>query len=124
MPFKPDYVSQLAVDRIALLIEDKGTLDALSQIPAEQRRYTCLANGVRATGKDRTLIEEIGLFHPMLDTQMPQKDSIANAFDWTPALKSIEAKYGDGIGDMKRLYDEIAPSVEAAARLRTTAANS
>ncbi len=33
VPFKPDYVSQLAVDRIALLIEDKGTLDALSQMP-------------------------------------------------------------------------------------------
>jgi chromosome partitioning protein len=124
VPFKPDYVSQLAVDRIALLIEDKGTLDALSQMPMESRRYMCLANGVRTTGKDRTLIEEIGLFHPMLETQMPQKDSIANAFDWTPTLKSIDAKYGDGVGDLKRLYDEVAPAVEVAQRLRTTAANS
>jgi chromosome partitioning protein len=124
VPFKPDYVSQLAVDRIALLIEDKGTLDALSQMPMESRRYMCLANGVRTTGKDRTLIEEIGLFHPMLDTQMPQKDSIANAFDWTPNLQSIEAKYGDGVNDLRRLYEEVAPTLEAAQRLRTTAANS
>jgi chromosome partitioning protein len=124
VPFKPDYVSQLAVDRIALLIEDKGTLDALSQMPMESRRYMCLANGVRKTGKDRTLIEEIGLFHPMLETQMPQKDSIANAFDWTPHLQSIDAKYGDGVNDLRRLYEEVAPTLEAAQRLRTTAANS
>jgi chromosome partitioning protein len=124
VPFKPDYVSQLAVDRIALLIEDKGTLDALSQMPMESRRYLCLANGVRATGKDRTLIEEIGLFHPMLETQMPQKDSIANAFDWTPHLQSIDAKYGDGVNDLRRLYEEVAPTLEAAQRVRTTAANS
>jgi chromosome partitioning protein len=70
------------------------------------------------------LIEEIGLFHPMLDTQMPQKDSIANAFDWTPHMQSIEAKYGDGVNDLRRLYEEVAPTLEAAQRLRTTAANS
>ena len=123
VPFKPDYVSQLAVDRIALLIEDKGTLDALNQIPPAERRYTCLANGVRDTGKDRNLIEEIGLFHPMLETRMPQKDAIANAFDWEPGLKSLEQKYGGGLIDMRRLYDEVAPMVDAAARTKMQAAN-
>ena len=112
VPFKPDYVSQLAVDRIALLIEDKGNLDALSKIPDEQRRYTCLANGVRNSGKDRLLIEEIGSFHPLLDVQLPQKDSIANAFDWEPGLKSIEQKYGDGVADLRRLYAAIRPIIE------------
>ncbi len=123
VPFKPDYVSQLAVDRIALLIEDKGTLDALAAVPFEQRRYICVANGVRNSGKDRNLIEEIGLFHPMLDTQLPQKESIANAFDWAPGLKSIEAKYGDGIAEIKRLYAEIAPLVDAALKPAAKAAN-
>ena len=109
VPFKPDYVSQLAVDRIALLIEDKGTLDALGEIPLQDRRYVCLANGVRNSGKDRNLIEEIGLFHPMLEMQLPQKDSIANAFDWEPGLRSVEQKYGDAVVDMRKLYDEVAP---------------
>ena len=109
VPFKPDYVSQLAVDRIALLIEDKGTLDALGEIPLQNRRYVCLANGVRNSGKDRNLIEEIGLFHPMLEMQLPQKDSIANAFDWEPGLRSVEQKYGDAVVDMRKLYDEVAP---------------
>ena len=109
VPFKPDYVSQLAVDRIALLIEDKGTLDALGEIPLQDRRYVCLANGVRNSGKDRNLIEEIGLFHPMLEMQLPQKDSIANAFDWEPGLRSLEQKYGDAVVDMRQLYDEVAP---------------
>ena len=118
VPFKPDYVSQLAVDRIALLIEDKGTLDALSDIPQHARRYVCLANGVRNTGRDRNLIEEIGIFHPMLETMMPQKDSIANAFDWEPGLRSLEQKYGDGLKDMRKLYDEIAPMIEQATKLQ------
>ena len=118
VPFKPDYVSQLAVDRIALLIEDKGTLDALGDIPHDARRYLCLANGVRATGKDRNLIEEIGAFHPMLETQMPQKDAIANAFDWEPGLRSLEQKYGDGLADMRKLYNEIAPLLEKATKLQ------
>lgn len=117
VPFKPDYVSQMAVDRIALLIENKGTLDALGDIPFEKRRYVCLANGVRdKSGKDRTLIEEISLFHPMLETMMPQRDSIANAFDWMAGLRSIEAKYGDSIGDVRRLYEETKPLIDAAAQ--------
>ena len=123
VPFKPDYVSQLAVDRIALLIEDKGTLDALNQVPHEARRYTCLANGVRNSGKDRNLIEEIGLFHPMLETRLPQKDSIANAFDWEPGLRSLEQKYGDGLVEMRRLYEEIAPMLEMASKDKRQAAN-
>jgi chromosome partitioning protein len=123
VPFKPDYVSQLAVDRIALLIENKGTLDALGDIPMDARRYVCVANGVRNSGKDRNLLEEIGAFHPMLDTQMPHKDSIANAFDWSPGLKTVDAKYGDGVADMRRLYNEVAPMLDAAASTRTKAAN-
>ena len=113
VPFRPDYVSQLAVDRIALLIEEKASIDDLAEIPFDARRYVCVPNGVRAVGKDRLLIEEIGLLHPMLETVMPHKDSIANAFDWTPRLASIEQKYGDGVVDLHRLHDEIAPWLAA-----------
>ena len=80
---------------------------------------------MRATGKDRNLIEEIGLFHPMLATQMPQKDSIANAFDWEPGLRSLAQKYGDSLADMRKLYDECAPLLERQAdATKMQAANS
>jgi len=107
VPFRPDYVSQLAVDRIALLIEEKRSEADLSDIPIGRRRYACLANGVRQTGKDRLLIEEIGLLHPMLTAQIPHSDAIANAFDWEAAPKTIEEKYAAGAAPLKTLYDEI-----------------
>ena len=114
VPFRPDYVSQLAVDRIALIIEGKRNLDDLEEIAVEDRRYVCLANYVREhNGRERTLIEEIALVHPMLDVQMPQRDGIANAFDWVSELQPIEQKYGNAIPDIKKLYDEIAPAIEA-----------
>ena len=109
VPFRPDYVSQLAVYRIALLIEDKATIDDLADVPAGQRRYICLANGVRANPRDRLLIEEIGIVHPILDTAMPHSDAIANAFDFEAVRKTLDEKYGTGTRDLRRLYDEVAP---------------
>jgi hypothetical protein len=72
------------------------------------RRYACLANGVRPTGKDRLLVEEIGLLHPLLEAQIPHSDAIANAFDWEAQGKSIEEKYGAGAAPLRTLYDEVA----------------
>lgn len=107
VPFRPDYVSQLAVDRVALIIEEKMNLDALAEIPIAKRRYVCLANYVRASGKDRMLIDEISLLHPMLDTKLPQRDGIANAFDYLETPQPIEAKYGDAFADVTALWSEI-----------------
>jgi chromosome partitioning protein len=112
VPFRPDYVSQLAVDRIALLIEDARTIEALGDKPFDARKYACVANGVRLSGKDRLLIEEIGLLHPMLERQIPHSESIANAFDWEPRLKSFEEKYGLGVADIRNFYDEVVPWLE------------
>ncbi|MGD9785679.1 MAG: ParA family protein [Hyphomicrobiaceae bacterium] len=112
VPFRPDYVSQLAVDRIALIIEGKRNLDDLEAIPIEDRRYVCLANYVREqNGRERTLIEEIALVHPMLNAHMPQRDGIANAFDWVAELQPIEAKYGNAVPDIRKLYSEIEPMI-------------
>lgn len=115
VPFRPDYVSQLAVDRIALLIEDEMSIEQLGDKPFDQRKYACVANSVKATGKDRVLIEEIGLLHPMLVSQIPHSEAIANAFDWEPRLKSMEQKYGTGVVDLRRLYDEVVPWLAASA---------
>lgn len=107
VPFRPDYVSQLAVDRVALLIEDKRNLDDLSAIPVEDRRYACIANYVRNDDRDYMMIEEISLVHPVLDTFLPQRNGIADSFDFIGTRQPIEAKYGDGAGDVKELYDEV-----------------
>ena len=115
VPFRPDYVSTFAVDRISLMIENKRNLDDLEEIPIEARRYVCLANYVRdANGRERTLIEEIALVHPLLETQMPMRDGIASAFDWVAERQPIEQKYGNGIADMKKLYAEISPIIDTA----------
>lgn len=110
VPFRPDYVSELAVDRISLIIEDKRTQDELDTMPFDSRRYVCLANYVRDNGRDKLLIEEIGLKHPMLATRLPMRDGIANAFDFVGGQRrSIDEKYGDATGDLKRLYAELEP---------------
>jgi cellulose biosynthesis protein BcsQ len=107
VPFRPDYVSLHAVDRVALIIEQRANLDELAEIPLESRRYVCLANYVRANPRERLLIEETSLAHPMLATELPQRDGIANAFDWFPQRRPIEEKYGSAIEDVRNLYEEI-----------------
>lgn len=109
VPFRADYVSLLAVDRVALIIEERRDLDDLAQVPLSRRRYACLANFVRENGRERLLIEEIGLAHPVFATELPQRDGIANSFDWLAQSSSIEEKYGNAIGDVRSLYDEIVP---------------
>ncbi|MGE8942808.1 ParA family protein [Leptospira interrogans] len=113
VPFRPDYVSQLAVDRVALLIEEKRNLDDLEEIPFDQRRYVCLANYVRNIGPERVLVDEIADLHPMLGTQLPQRDSIANAFDWVGQRRSMEQKYGDSLEDARKLYEEVSAMMPA-----------
>lgn len=115
VPFRPDYVSQLAVDRIALIIEGKRNTEELEEVPIESRRYVCLANYVRNVGQDRSLIEQIELYHPMLQARLAQRDGIANAFDFVSTRRGIEEKYGDAIEDVRRLYDEVAPMIASAA---------
>ena len=109
VPFRPDYVSQMAVDRVALLIEEKRTIDDLREIGLDQRRYVCVANGSRGTSRDRNIIDEIGLDHPMLAAQLPHSDGIANAFDWETGRKTMEEKYGNGAAAIRALYDELRP---------------
>ena len=107
VPFRPDYVSQLAVDRVALLIENKRNIVDLEEVPLEARRYACLANCVRETGRERVLVEEIALTHPLLATRLPQRDAYANAFDFEARPKKLEEKYGDGTADLRKLYEEM-----------------
>ena len=53
VPFRPDYVSQFALDRVALLIERLDTTDELADRPFAERRYACLPNYLRNTGREK-----------------------------------------------------------------------
>ena len=107
VPFRPDYVSQFAVERIAMLIEDKANLDAVTSVPKDQRRYVTVANFVEPTGQDKFFIDLIADDHPMLATQIPLNPGIARSFNWLPQKRSIEEKYGAVVGDVRKLYDEL-----------------
>jgi len=108
VPFRPDYVSQLAVDRVALLIEGLRTGADLAEMPMESRRYVCLPNAMRDSGRERNIMDEIALDHPMLRASLPQSAAIADAFDFRDDLRLIEEKYGDATPSVRALYDEIA----------------
>lgn len=111
VPFRPDYVSLMAIDRISLVSEGVTNLEELGAIPLDRRRYVCLPNFVSGRGAERLLIEEVGLTHPLTDVQLSQRDGIANAFEWGSETRTIEAKYGDGIPDLRRLYEEVSASL-------------
>lgn len=107
VPFRPDFVSQFALDRVALLIERIETADQLAAIPFADRRYACLPNYVTGRGREKLLIDQIALDHPLLKSQVPLLDSVARSFDWDETKKSMSEKYGDGMGPLKALYDEV-----------------
>ena len=112
VPFRPDYVSQFAIERIAMLIEDKANLEAVTAIPKEKRRYITLANFVEPTGQDRLFIELIADEHPMLATQLPLNPAISRSFNWQPQKRSMDEKYGAVSGDVRRLYEELGRMVD------------
>jgi chromosome partitioning protein len=111
VPFRPDFVAQFGVDRVSLLIEERFTLDDLAEIPMSERRYVCVANLVRNNGRDRLVIDEVEAVHPMLDIRMPQRDDIAGALDWLGDRRSMTAKYGEAVSDVKRLYEEFSATL-------------
>lgn len=119
VPFRPDYVSLMAIDRISLVAERVTNLDELSAIPLSRRRYVCVPNFVRGRGAERLLIEEVGLTHPLAGVQLAHRDGIANAFEWSLDARTIESKYGDGIQDVRRLYEEVTgPAIGAIAHAK------
>ncbi|MGE0626502.1 MAG: ParA family protein [Hyphomicrobiaceae bacterium] len=112
VPFRPDAVSEFAVDRIASIIEGKPFDDVLD-IPAEKRRYVCVANSVRPGGRDQTIIDTISFNHPTLATRVPLLPDVANAFDWSDERQTLEEKYGQAIVPLTSLYEELVGTLRA-----------
>jgi chromosome partitioning protein len=107
VPFRPDFVSQFALDRVALLIERVENAEQLASIPFAERRYACLPNYLTGAGHERLLIEQIALDHPLLATRLPVLDSIARAFDWDEGKKTMEQKYADALPHLRKLHAEV-----------------
>ena len=116
VPFRPDFVSQFALDRVALLIQRADSGEELAEIPFEKRRYVCLPNYVRGEGRERLLLDQIALDHPILTARMPLLDSVARAFDWDEQKKPMDQKYGDAVPHLRALYAEIMGGALALAR--------
>lgn len=107
VPFRPDFVSQFALDRVALLIERVDSADDLGDIPLAKRRYACLPNYLRGDGRERLLLDQIALDHPLLKSRVPQLDSVARAFDWDETPKTMQQKYSDALPHLKTLSAEV-----------------
>lgn len=107
VPFRPDFVSQFALDRVALLIERVENAEQLASIPFAERRYACLPNCLTGAGHERLLIDQIALDHPLLTTRLPVLESIARAFDWDESKKSMEQKYAGALPYLRKLHTEV-----------------
>lgn len=107
VPFRPDFVSQFALDRVAMLIERVETAEQLASIALPARRYSCLANYLKGGGHERLLIDQLALDHPLLAARIPSLESIARAFDWDETRKTMEQKYADAIPYLRALHDEV-----------------
>jgi cellulose biosynthesis protein BcsQ len=107
VPFRPDFVSQFALDRVALMIERVETAEQLASIPLAERRYACLANCLTGDGHEQLLIDQLELDHPLLRARMPMLASIARAFDWDETRKSMEEKYTDALPHLRELHHEV-----------------
>jgi chromosome partitioning protein len=111
VPFRPDFVSQFAIDRISIMIEGVATSDDVAAIPFAERRYVCLPNYLRNNGRERLLLDQMALDHPMLASRIPLLDSVARAFDWDETRKSMVEKYADAVPHLRALHAEVFSSI-------------
>ena len=111
MPFRPDFVSSYAVDRIATVIEEKRRLEDVLTIPYERRRYIALVNFWRDGNFQRLNFTNVAAMHPTMATAIPQDDGIAEAFEYRGERLSIEEKYGSGAEVVRALCKEAVDSI-------------
>ena len=117
VPFRPDFVSQFALDRVAMLIERVETAEQLAGIAFSARRYSCLANYLNGSGHERLLIDQLALDHPLLSARIPSLESIARAFDWDESRQTMEQKYADAVPYLRALHDEVLGVPQLQARI-------
>ncbi len=111
VPFRPDFVSSYACDRISIVIEEKSRLMDVISIPKEKRRYITLVNFWRDGSFQRLNFGNVAATHPVMKTAIPQDDGIAEAFEYRGDMLSIDEKYGSGAEVVRTLCKEAVDSI-------------
>jgi cellulose biosynthesis protein BcsQ len=111
VPFRPDFVSSYAVDRISTVIEEKSRLPDVFLMPKEKRRYIGLVNFWRDGNFQRLNFGNVAASHPVMRTAIPQDDGIAEAFEYRGERLSIDEKYGSGAVVVRALCKEVVDSI-------------
>lgn len=111
VPFRPDFVSSYAVDRISTVIEEKTRLQDVLTIPKEKRRYISLVNFWRDGSFQRLNYGNVAAGHPVMRTAIPENDGIAEAFEHRGEPLSIDEKYGSGASVVRALCKEAVDAI-------------
>jgi cellulose biosynthesis protein BcsQ len=111
VPFRPDFVSSYAVDRISTVIEEKDRLHDVLTIPKEKRRYSALVNFWRDGPFQRVNYSNVAAVHPVMRTAIPEDDGIAEAFEYRGEALTIDDKYGSGANVVRALCKEAVDSI-------------
>ncbi|MFZ1102048.1 MAG: ParA family protein [Hyphomicrobiaceae bacterium] len=117
VPFRPDYISQFALDRMADKVEQTGkrsrTRKRLDSIPHDRRRYVSVVNMLGGTAAERTILDDFDGVHPRLKTQLKRQPDIAEAFYWQEEPRSLSEKYGKAEPQVKDLYNDVREWLDA-----------
>jgi cellulose biosynthesis protein BcsQ len=109
VPFRPDYISQFALDRMADKVERTGRRNPnrrLENIPHERRRYISVVNMFGGSPAERTMLDDYEGQHPRLKTQLKRQQDIAEAFYWQEEPRTLRQKYGKAESQVKDLYND------------------
>jgi len=111
VPFRPDFVSSYAIDRISGVIEERDDLHDVLAIPKEKRRYIGLVNFWRDGNFQRLHYGNVAAAHPVMRTAIPQDDGIAEAFEYRGEPLSLDEKYGSAASVVRALCGETVDSI-------------
>jgi cellulose biosynthesis protein BcsQ len=110
VPFRPDFISQYALDRMADRVEgtDKRRLTKrkLENIPHECRRYVSVVNLHGGTAAEKRILDDYEGVHPRLKAQIKRLPDVAEAFYWQEDRRSLKEKYGKAEPLVKQLYND------------------
>ncbi len=110
VPFRPDFISQYALDRMADKVErtDKRSLTRrkLASIAHEHRRYVSVVNLHGGTAAEKRILDDFDGVHPRLRTQLKRQPNVSEAFYWQEEARTLKEKYGKAEAQVKQLYKD------------------
>ena len=116
VPFRPDYISQYALDRMADKVERTGraspTRRKLADVPHERRQYVSVVNMYAGSPREDRILDDFDGVHPRLKTRVRRHADVAEAFYWQEEPRSLREKYGDAEPHVRELHDELSQWLE------------